>query len=400
MPPQGQRSAPAWRREPYRLLFPLGAALGVGAVLPFPLRGAGGGALGLFHSVAQILGFVTCFVMGFLFTFLPRRTRTPAPDGWEVAVALVVPPWAAALAWTNAGALPYLLWLVLLGVALAFTVPRLRAAARAGELPAALVWVPVSLAAGVIGAGLSAWAPILSGGGAPPAWVVGRGLLVQGLVAGLVLGVASVLVPQLTRGEAIPVAAPLAQRRALTAHAIAAVAFFVSFPIEVLLHVQLGLALRAALATAALVAAAGLHRPPTLPGLHRWLIWVGAWLVPAGFWIAALFPRHRAAALHVLFVGGFAQLALAVSTHVVLSHADRPQQLSASPWPLRLMALLLAAAFAGRLVAGVDHRRAATWLALAGAAFIAAVLCWAVVVAPGLVARPAPPPPPPPDREK
>ena len=35
-------AAPTWRREPYRLLFPLGAALGVAGVLPWLLFGVGG----------------------------------------------------------------------------------------------------------------------------------------------------------------------------------------------------------------------------------------------------------------------------------------------------------------------------------------------------------------------
>ncbi|HEX5631612.1 MAG TPA: hypothetical protein VFX50_00220, partial [Gemmatimonadales bacterium] len=66
MPNARQITSPRWRREPHRLLFPLGAVLGVVAVLPFARRGSAGGALALFHSVAQIQGFLTCFVVGFL----------------------------------------------------------------------------------------------------------------------------------------------------------------------------------------------------------------------------------------------------------------------------------------------------------------------------------------------
>jgi uncharacterized protein involved in response to NO len=393
VPSSRQRRAPGWRREPYRLLFPLGAALAVVAVLPFPLRRAGGGALGLFHSVAQILGFLTCFVVGFLFTFVPRQTHTAGPDGWEMAVAVAVPPLAVALAWANAGGLPYVLWLGLVVVAIGFTVTRMRVASARGAVPALLVWVPLSLAAGAVGAVLVAATPLLFGGGAPPPWTIGRGLLVQGLVGGLVLGVGGLLVPRLTRGEADAAPADAArQRRDLAIHGVAAVAFFASFPLEVLVDVRLGIALRASIATAVLLAAARLHRPPTLPGIHRSLVWLGAWLVPVGFWVGALFPRHRGAALHVVFVGGFSQLALAVATHIALSHGGRPERLSSSPPALRLMALLLAAAFAARILAGVDLRHVAGWLSAAGAAFTGAVLAWAVVVVPALVQhrRPAP----------
>jgi uncharacterized protein involved in response to NO len=386
VPSSHHRPAPGWRREPYRLLFPLGASLAVIAVLPFPLRGVGGGALGVFHSVAQILGFLTCFVVGFLFTFIPRRTHTVGPEAWEMAVAMGVPPAAVALAWANAGELPYALWLGLVVVAIGFTVTRMRAAPARGALPPSLVWVPLSLAAGALGALLTAAGPLLAGGGAPRPWVIGRGLLVQGLVAGLVLGVGGLVVPQLTRGEAEPAPAqPSRARRALAVHAAAAAVFFASFPIEVLANVRLGIALRASVATAVLVAGARLHRLPTLPGVHRWLVWLGAWLVPVGFWVAALFPRHRAAALHVVFVGGFSQIALAVATHVALSHGGRPERLSRSPRALLAMAGLLAAAFAARILAGVDLSHVAGWLSAAGVAFTGAVLAWAVVVVPVLV---------------
>lgn len=381
--------APGWRREPYRLLFPLGAALAVIAVIPFPLGGAGGGALGLFHSVAQILGFLTCFVLGFLFTFVPRRTHTAGPEAWEMAVAMGVPPAAVAFAWGNAGEVAYALWLGLIVVAIAFTVTRMRAAASARDaLPAVLAWVPLSLAAGALGAGLAAAGPLLTGGGAPRSWAIGRGLLTQGLVAGLVIGVGGILVPQITRGDAPPLPDPARRRRALAGHAAAAVAFFASFPLEVLSDVRLGIALRAAVATLVLVAAARLHRPPTLPGFHRRLVWLGAWLVPLGFWIGALFPRHRGAALHVVFVGGFSQIALAVATHVALSHGGRPERLSRSPRALLAMAGLLAAAFAARILAGVDLSHVAGWLSAAGVAFTGAVLAWAVVVVPVLVRGP------------
>jgi uncharacterized protein involved in response to NO len=292
-----------------------------------------------------------------------------------------------ASAWVNAGQTPYVLWLGLVAVAIVFTVSRMRAASARGVVPPVLVWVPISLAAGALGAVLSAVAPFLAGGGAPRSWVVGRGLLVQGLVAGLVLGVGGLLVPQLTRGEA-PRDLPDRERarRASALHAGAAVVFFASFPLEVLAPARIGLGLRALVATAVLVAGARAHRPPALPGLHRWLVWLGAWLVPIGFWTAALFPGHRAAALHVVFVGGFAQIALAVATHVALAHGGRSDRLSASPLALRLMAVLLAAAFGARIAAGLDLRHVASWLSWAGLAFAGAVAAWAVVVGPAMLA--------------
>jgi uncharacterized protein involved in response to NO len=299
---------------------------------------------------------------------------------------VAVPPVCVAYAWANAGGTPYVLWLGLVLVAIAFTATRLRAGAARTAPPAPLVWIPASLAAGAVGAVLVAASPALAGGGAPLPWIVGRGLLVQGLVAGLVIGAAGLVVPALTRGEAEAAPpAPAGRRRALLAHGLAAAGFFASFPVEALVNVRLGLALRATIATVALVGTARLHRPPTRPGVHPWLVWLGAWLVPLGFWTGAVVPRHLGAALHVVFVGGFAQLVLAVAAHVACSPHGGAEPAPASPRALRAMAALLAIAFAARLLAAADRAHVAAWLSAAGLAFTAAVVAWAVGVVPALV---------------
>jgi uncharacterized protein involved in response to NO len=377
-------SAPAWRREPYRLLFPLGAALSVTAVLPFALGGAAGGALALFHSVAQVQGFLTCFVVGFLFTFVPRRTQTPAPAAWQMLAALGLPAASVACAWADERALAQGLWLALVAVVLHFTA-RALAAAPARRVPAVFLWVPVSLVAGGAGALLTAAAPLLEPGSGPKMWAVGRGLLVQGLVSGLVIGVGGFLIPQLTRGEAAGEVEPARQRRALALHALAAGAFFASFPVEVLEDLRAGAAMRALLAGGVLLAVARIHRPPSVPGLHRRLVWVGAWLVPLGFCMEACWPRLRGAALHVVFVGGFAQLSLAVAVHVALSHGGRPERLEGSPPALRAMSALLAVAFGARILAGIDTGHVPSWLTIAGLAFCGAIVAWSAIVIPALL---------------
>lgn len=379
--------APGWRREPYRLLFPVGAAIAVAAVAPFAFRGAGGGALGLFHSVAEIEGFLTSFVIGFLFTFLPRRTGTAAPDALEMAAALVLPAAAVASAWIGESVLAHGLWLGLLVMVLGFALPRLGKALATQRVPAALVWLPAALGAGAVGALLVIGSSLAGPGSGPRLWAIGRGLLTQGFVAGLVLGLGTVILPQITREEPAPAPEPSRHLRPVLLHAAGAVAFFGSFPLEILGDPRAGLALRALVATLVLLLSARLDRLPSVPGLHRRLAFAGAWLVPAGFWMAALLPRLRTAALHVVFVGGFAQLTLAVGAHVVLSHGGRPEHLRRSPPALRLMAALLAIAFGGRILAGVDLARIPEWLAVAGAAFTGAVACWVVAIAPGLRAR-------------
>jgi hypothetical protein len=168
-------------------------------------------------------------------------------------------------------------------------------------------------------------------------------------------------------------------------HSLAAAAFFGSFPLEVVAGPRVGFGVRAVIAAAVLFGSGRIHRPPVLRGLHRWLMWLAAWLVPAAFVLGAIDPRFRGAALHVLFVGGFAQLTLAVSTHVVLWRSDGEPPLAWGKLALRAMAVLLAGAFTARIVATIDLRHVADWLGVAAYAFCAAVAAWAAVVAPALL---------------
>lgn len=387
MPNARQITSPRWRREPHRLLFPLGAVLGVVAVLPFARRGSAGGALALFHSVAQIQGFLTCFVVGFLLTFVPRHTRTAPAAGWEVWSALALPALAVLSAWMGDAVLATWMWLVLIAIVMAFTVSRLQVRPASVQLVPVLLWVPVSIAAGAAGAVLVAGGAGTRLGSAPAAWSVGRGVLVQGFVTGLVLGIGGYLLPQVTRGEPPPAggADPARRRRSAALHAAAAVLFFGSFPLEVVSGPRIGFGVRALIAGAVLLGSARIHRAPALPGLHRRLILLAAWLVPIAFSFGALAPAWRGAALHVLFVGGFAQITLAVSAHVVLWGDERPRFPVWSGAGIGAMAALLAAAFAARIAAAIDLRHVAGWLEVAAWAFCAAVAAWAAVIAPALV---------------
>jgi uncharacterized protein involved in response to NO len=272
---------------------------------------------------------------------------------------------------------------------MAFTLNRLRTRPSSVRLVPVLLWVPVSIAAGAAGAVLVAGGPAVPLAHAREAWTVGRGLLVQGFVTGLVLGVGGFLLPQVTRGDPPPEppADPVRRRRSFALHAAAAGAFFGSFALELASSPQLGFAVRALVAAAVLIGSARIHRPPSLPGLQRWLIWLAAWLVPVAFLLGAASPRFRGAALHVLFVGGFAQTTLAVSTHVALWREHRPPVLPASAPGIRAMAALLAAAFTARIAATIDLRHVASWLAVAAYAFCAALCAWVAAIVPALLAR-------------
>ncbi len=124
---------------------------------------------------------------------------------------------------------------------------------------------------------------------------------------------------------------------------------------------------------AVLTAAGGIARPPGRPGLHRRLVWLAAWLVPAGIAGGAIAPDLRVASLHVLFIGGFSLLAFGVATHVALAHLGRREELESRPGAVLFLAAALALALAARLTADLGGAyfqhigaAAACWIAGTG----------------------------------
>src|SRR5438105_7251800 len=150
-----------WRREPYRLLFPLGVLLAWAGVLHWLLLATGviQEYRSIFHAFAQIEGFMTCFAVGFLFTLIPRRTGTSPPAPWQMGVALAAPVAITVGAWFERWALSQIPWLLLMALLIQFAVSRFRAPGASRRVPNSFVWVVLAL---VMGSGGS----ILAGVGA------------------------------------------------------------------------------------------------------------------------------------------------------------------------------------------------------------------------------------------
>ncbi len=382
---QAPLSAGRLRREPFVLLFPLGVALSWWGVGHWLLH-----ALGLladfrprFHAIVQIQGFMTCLAAGFLLTMIPRRTGTAPASVAQVAVAAVGAVVVAAAAWSGAWRTAQAAWLVVVGELVLFILGRF-ARAEQRRPPNAFVWIPTALAMGMAGALLSIWS---EGQAQLARWqMLGAHWLQQGMLIGLVLGVGSLALPLMTRGEGPPDGAPTARDRlARAAHLAGAAVMAASFWLEVQYGLRWGLAVRALVVTAVYLFGIELWRPPTRPGWNARVIQAAAWSVPLGLVVTAIWPRLAVGGLHIAFVGGFGLLGLAVSSQVILGHGGYRELLFGRPWPVAVLVGCVALATVARLAMAIDRGRYFVWMGLAAAAFLLATLAWAWFVVPGIV---------------
>ena len=139
-PPAGLPPSPLratlerWCREPYAIFFVEGVLLAWCGVLHWLLHACGllPDYRGVFHSYAQIQGFLSCFALGFLFTALPRRTETAPPTLTQLSIGLATPPGVVLCAWLELWVAAQVLWLVWAAMLLHFLLRRFtdRAAGR------------------------------------------------------------------------------------------------------------------------------------------------------------------------------------------------------------------------------------------------------------------------------
>lgn len=369
------------RNEPFRLFFPLAFLLGAAGVSHWTLF-AGGVItqyLGQFHAVSQMQSFLLAFACGFLLTAVPKRTRT-APASWPeiAALALLVPAVSLCALFDHLAAaeLAYLAALLILAQ---FAVRRFLGRAAGRRPPASFVAVPVGLLAGVAGAAL-----IIAADRGAPTWMhsFGRSLVLEGVFSCLVIGIGAFFLALSLRGEAAPDLSwqrPALGRAAL--YALAALLTLAGLALQELDHARAGLLLRALVFTAVFLAAGG-HRLPTRPGWNRRLIWLGSWAIPAGLAVAAIFPDHRVAAMHIAYIGGFGLLALTVAAHVALGHTGFEAQQGGRPWPVAVFGLLFVVAAGLRATALLVPQIYFGWLGVAALVWIAGVTVWAVYLLP------------------
>jgi uncharacterized protein involved in response to NO len=351
-PPEG---GGIWRREPFRIFFPLGVLLAWIGISHWLLYAAGlsSSYSCQLHGLVQVQAFMMSFAVGFLMTALPRRTQGPPPSTIEMTAAALALITVAVAMLAGRRAVAQAAYASLFGLLLQFAIRRFVGRAAGRRPPAAFVLIPIGILHGLLGAGLIAAAPGLS---ASP-WAVRLGplLVEQGVFLCFTVGVGSLILP-LMGGAPPPADLDSSPRERVKAFGYAAIglAFFVSFVLEASGWTRSAPLLRAAVDALGLGIGGGARRPRK-PGLHRQLAWVSIWMMPVGLAASGLLPDYRVPALHILFIGGFGLLVFAVATHVSFSHLDLQDLALGRPAAVVILGISFGLALAARLAADLSH---------------------------------------------
>ncbi len=363
------------------MLFPLGVLLASAGVLPWLLFSLGLADVyrpifhsvvfrSMFHPLAEIEGFLSCFAVGSLFAVLPRRTGTTPPSTWQIAIAIAAPIAITICAAAQKWVVGQIAWLALIGMAIEFSQRRLRSSVAPRRWPEASVWIGLALLVGAIGSVLAS-AGETSGKGAFWLHELGRSLLMQGLFGGMALGIAGLL-PGVDTGGGLP---PARKARWGYVHALGAAIYFASFWIGHLVLLPLGFALRAAVTLGVvlrLVRSPPLSKAPGAPGRA---IRTALWMLPLGNAWAALVPESRRAGMHIIYLGCFAVLVLVVSMSFRSPYPDREIPLPhVSARRLQIGWACLAVALGARILVEMDPPNFKLWLGLACTSFVIATL--------------------------
>lgn len=380
-PPSAERPIP----DPYRVLFPIGIAAALAALLPwiaYALSQAAWWPASLLpawpgpeHAALMVQGFELAFICGFLLTAMPAFTHGPRCTRAELvwiatAVAAFVVLRALAM---PAAAGAYLA--ALLG--LAFTVAR-RVRPGAAAPPEEFLLVATGMALGLAGAVLQ----VLAALAVLPASAERAGVrcVSLGMMPALVLGLGGLLVPTFAMMKdplhifGIARAGDRPRRRAFTL-AIAAL-LVLAVNAEFLGHGTPAGWLRALAAVASTQLAWKIWRLPGRRDRLSWTIWTAGWCVTLGFVAAALWPLQRVEAWHVAFVGGYALLTLGIGTRVVVSHGGHPMKDEARLLSGLALAALALAALVRAFGPAFDPAHAALQHMLAAALGTVAFLAW------------------------
>ncbi len=376
--------------EPFRLLFPVGTAIGLFGVLLWP---AFVGKLwpahpGVMHARIMIEGFMTCFVIGFLGTALPRLLDVPRLGGGE---ALGYAAALAGVAWLHACGNAF--WgdqLFFLALGSFLMGLGIRALFRKDTPPPGFVLVGMGMLSALFGVATQVAAHVSPEALPAGVAVFGRLLLLQGYLLLPVMGVGAFLLPRFfglpnrhSFPESLELPAGWAGRAAFALGCGLAVA--AGFALEAAGMARWGLALRAAAVVAYFVREVPVHRAGWGGGSLAFGLRLALFSIPAGYALMAAWPDRAVPLLHVVFLTGFSLLAFVVASRVVLGHSGQSGKFRARLGSVTALVVLVVLAMLARVSADWLPRVQLAHYAYAAVLWSLGVVLWAAGILPGVM---------------
>lgn len=374
--------------EPYRLLFPLGTALGVIGVMLWPAHVWAGAPYPIeSHAGIMIQGFLTCFVIGFLGTALPRLLdvrRLGLVETSLYAIGLLV---VSALLLAGQRVLADAAFLLVLSLFMLSLLNRARF--RRDIPPPGFVLVLLGM--------LCAWvgSVVLLIGGLAPAWISGdlyvlaKRLLYQGYLLLPIMGIGAFLLPRffgLPNRQSFPESLrppPGWVPRAMFAAACGGVVL-VSFVLEAWGWWRWGFGLRALAILVYFVREVPVHQAAFGQGSLAWALRIALASLPLGYLAMAVLPQWQMALIHIVFITGFSLLTFTVATRVVLGHSGQEAKFKLMLKPVVALTVLLILAMLTRVSADWMPAIRLSHYAYASLCWAAAAAVWAWWIMPGV----------------
>lgn len=370
--------------EPYRVFFPLGwiwALIGTWYWLAFS-QGWSPIFQPAYHGYLQVLGFGGCFAIGFLFTALPFFLNAPTARSWELLAGLGLAIAGGALLTLDQPRIALLafalLWLHVAG----FLSRRYRKETGAPPPVTLIGW---GMANAIVGISIILF-PL-------PAFPrLGPILLEQGMLLTFMLGIGSFLGARfmgtfqppafLFRSRSAP--PPVILKRVFMLNGLL---MFASFWMEAGCSPAAGRLIRASVVSFQFLALARVYRLPQMPGWPVRLLWLSYWFAIIGTWIPALWAKGEITALHVLFIGGYGFMILAIGIRVITSHGGWESFWTQSRAWVWLVAATGSLAIAARVSAMLFPLRFMPLLGIAAASWLFTLLVWGVTLLPRVARR-------------
>lgn len=371
------------RRDPYRVLFPLGtvsAMIGIGIWIPYAIWPGAMPYPGQGHAVIQIQAFLMCFVFGFLTTMLPKLlgVRPLGPIGFALFPLLLIGITLASLA--GAALAAQAMHLAVLVNFLVFAASRLPE--RRVNPPPPFVFIAAAMAVDILGTVLKLGA--LSGLWDGNSARAGAILQYQAFPMFLIVGVGGFLLPKLFASGPIDPKTLASDAPRFRGQILLCLALLAGFAIEIAglyagwgrTGTQVAYAMRAAVWAVFLARDIRIMRRPGKLPLYLHAARISLVVMLLGLIMPVFRPQYLLAWEHVIFLSGFLRLTLSVASRVLAAHAGRLEILTLHGRTVRIYGLLIVLAMMTRLLTEFFPAGRVWHLAIASGLALVALWLW------------------------